>query len=210
MFGCGIGKKSFYFLYHSGQYPCMLEVQLLHSMDSATCLAPSRSINTARCCCRRIFSSRTTRPNCACTRTSTTSTCAFFSEVSEFVAAVEGDTGNGLFVIDLDALHNMQADMQDSRKTLMLGELLQRLPAGKRIRLPAEQRARAGATCCSRSWSTAIAWPMPKSRSPTMCWSTSCSTCSSSRSAATWCALVHLGDTGNGWTRLACARRASS
>jgi diguanylate cyclase (GGDEF)-like protein len=56
---------------------------------------------------------------------------AFFSEVSEFVAAVEGDTGNGLFVIDLDALHNMQSDMQDSRKTLMLGELLQRLPAGK-------------------------------------------------------------------------------
>jgi diguanylate cyclase (GGDEF)-like protein len=56
---------------------------------------------------------------------------AFFSEVSQFVAAVEGDTGNGLFVIDLDALHNMQSDMQDSRKTLMLGELLQRLPAGK-------------------------------------------------------------------------------
>ncbi|MFC5548677.1 diguanylate cyclase [Massilia aerilata] len=56
---------------------------------------------------------------------------AFFSEVSQFVAAVEGDTGNGLFVIDLDALHNMQSDMLDSRKTLMLGELLQRLPAGK-------------------------------------------------------------------------------
>jgi diguanylate cyclase (GGDEF)-like protein len=55
----------------------------------------------------------------------------FFSEVSEFVAAVEGDTGHGLFVIDLDALHNVQADMQDSRKTLMLGELLQRLPAGR-------------------------------------------------------------------------------
>jgi two-component system cell cycle response regulator len=55
----------------------------------------------------------------------------FFSEVSEFVAAVEGDAGNGLFVIDLDALHNMQSDMQDSRKTLMLGELLQRLPDGK-------------------------------------------------------------------------------
>jgi diguanylate cyclase (GGDEF)-like protein len=55
----------------------------------------------------------------------------FFSEVSEFVAAVEADTGNGLFVIDLDALHNMQSDMRDSRKTLMLGELLQRLPAGR-------------------------------------------------------------------------------
>jgi diguanylate cyclase (GGDEF)-like protein len=55
----------------------------------------------------------------------------FFSEVSEFVAAVESDTGHGLFVIDLDALHNMQSDMQDSRKTLMLGELLQRLPAGR-------------------------------------------------------------------------------
>lgn len=55
----------------------------------------------------------------------------FFSEVSEFVAAVEGDAGNGLFVIDLDALHNMQSDMQDSRKTLMLGELLQRLPDGR-------------------------------------------------------------------------------
>jgi diguanylate cyclase (GGDEF)-like protein len=55
----------------------------------------------------------------------------FFSEVSEFVAAVGNDTGHGLFVIDLDALHNMQSDMQDSRKTLMLGELLQRLPAGR-------------------------------------------------------------------------------
>jgi diguanylate cyclase (GGDEF)-like protein len=55
----------------------------------------------------------------------------FFSEVSEFVAAVAADTGNGLFVIDLDALHNMQSDMQDSRKTLMLGELLQRLPDGR-------------------------------------------------------------------------------
>lgn len=52
----------------------------------------------------------------------------FFSEVSDFVAAVEQDGCNSLYVIDLDALHNMQADMQDSRKTLMLGELLQRLP----------------------------------------------------------------------------------
>ena len=56
----------------------------------------------------------------------------FFSELSPFVAAVASDTDNSLFVIDLDALHNMQADMQDSRKTLMLGELLQRLPADKR------------------------------------------------------------------------------
>jgi diguanylate cyclase (GGDEF)-like protein len=54
----------------------------------------------------------------------------FFDEVSDFVAAVEQDTGHGLFVIDLDALHNLQADMHDSRKTLMLGELLQRLPGG--------------------------------------------------------------------------------
>jgi diguanylate cyclase (GGDEF)-like protein len=52
----------------------------------------------------------------------------FFNEVRDFVAAVENDHGNSLFVIDLDALHNMQSDMQDSRKTLMLGELLQRLP----------------------------------------------------------------------------------
>jgi diguanylate cyclase (GGDEF)-like protein len=52
----------------------------------------------------------------------------FFNEVRDFVAAVENDHGNSLFVIDLDALHNMQSDMQDSRKTLMLSELLQRLP----------------------------------------------------------------------------------
>jgi diguanylate cyclase (GGDEF)-like protein len=52
----------------------------------------------------------------------------FFNEVKDFVAAVENDHGNSLFVIDLDALHNMQSDMQDSRKTLMLSELLQRLP----------------------------------------------------------------------------------
>ena len=53
----------------------------------------------------------------------------FFNEVQQFVAAVENDRGNALFVIDLDALHNMQSDMQDSRKTLMLSELLQRLPS---------------------------------------------------------------------------------
>ncbi|MBC7683871.1 MAG: GGDEF domain-containing protein [Bdellovibrionales bacterium] len=52
----------------------------------------------------------------------------FFSEVQDFVMAVQGDTGNALFVIDLDALHSMQSDMLDRRKTLMLSELLQRLP----------------------------------------------------------------------------------
>jgi len=55
---------------------------------------------------------------------------AFYSEVAQFVAAVENDVDASLFVIDLDALHNMQSDMQDSRKTLMLGELLARLPRG--------------------------------------------------------------------------------
>jgi diguanylate cyclase (GGDEF)-like protein len=55
----------------------------------------------------------------------------FFSEVAEFTAAVERDHGESLFVIDLDALHNMQADLQESRKTLMLGELLERLPRGR-------------------------------------------------------------------------------
>jgi len=54
----------------------------------------------------------------------------FFSEAAEFTAAVEADRGGSLFVIDLDALHNMQADLHDSRKTLMLGELLARLPRG--------------------------------------------------------------------------------
>ncbi|MGF6273127.1 two-component system cell cycle response regulator [Massilia sp. UYP11] len=52
----------------------------------------------------------------------------FFSEVAEFTAAVAADHGASLFVIDLDALHNMQADLHDGRKTLMLGELLERLP----------------------------------------------------------------------------------
>ena len=52
----------------------------------------------------------------------------FFNEVQDFVMAVENDSGNALFVIDLEALHNMQSDMQDSRKTLMLSELLERLP----------------------------------------------------------------------------------
>lgn len=55
----------------------------------------------------------------------------FFDEVQDFVMAVENDIGNSLFVIDLDALHNMQSDMQDARKTLQLGELLQRLPGGQ-------------------------------------------------------------------------------
>lgn len=53
----------------------------------------------------------------------------FFNEVQDFVMAVQSDPGHSLFVIDLDALHNMQSDMLDSRKTLMLGELLQRLPS---------------------------------------------------------------------------------
>ena len=52
----------------------------------------------------------------------------FFSEVQDFVMAVQGDAGNALFVIDLDALHSMQSDMLEQRKTLTLSELLQRLP----------------------------------------------------------------------------------
>ena len=52
----------------------------------------------------------------------------FFDEVSRFVEAVVHDDGDNLYVIDLDALHNMQADMGEGRRTLMLGELLQRLP----------------------------------------------------------------------------------
>ena len=55
----------------------------------------------------------------------------FFDEVQDFVMAVQGESGNALFVIDLDALHSMQSDMHDSRKTLMLGELLQRLPTSQ-------------------------------------------------------------------------------
>ncbi len=55
----------------------------------------------------------------------------FFDEVSDFVMAVQNERDSSLFVIDLDALHNMQSDMQESRKTLMLGELLQRLPGGQ-------------------------------------------------------------------------------
>ena len=53
----------------------------------------------------------------------------FFNEVQDFVMAIQGGGDNALFVIDLDALHSMQSDMLDSRKTLMLGELLQRLPS---------------------------------------------------------------------------------
>jgi len=56
----------------------------------------------------------------------------FFSELAQYVAAVDADRGNSLFVIDLDTLHNMQADLHDARKTLMLGELLARLPPGQR------------------------------------------------------------------------------
>ncbi|TWI60899.1 diguanylate cyclase (GGDEF)-like protein [Pseudoduganella lurida] len=53
---------------------------------------------------------------------------AFFNEVSHFVSAIGNSRDHDLFVIDLDALHNLQSDMQSSRKTLMLGELLERLP----------------------------------------------------------------------------------
>lgn len=56
----------------------------------------------------------------------------FFDDVLRFAEAVSGDDGDNLYVIDLDALHNMQADMPAGRRTLMLGELLQRLPAGHR------------------------------------------------------------------------------
>lgn len=52
----------------------------------------------------------------------------FFDDVSRFVDAVARDGGDNLYVIDLDALHNLQADMPDGRRTLLLGELLQRLP----------------------------------------------------------------------------------
>jgi len=55
----------------------------------------------------------------------------FHSELAQFVAAVEADGNGSLFVIDLDALHNMQSDLGDGRKTLMLGELLARLPPGR-------------------------------------------------------------------------------
>lgn len=56
----------------------------------------------------------------------------FFHELSEFVDAVERDDGDSLYLIDLDALYNMQSDMLAKRKTLLLGELLQRLPADHR------------------------------------------------------------------------------
>jgi hypothetical protein len=56
----------------------------------------------------------------------------FFHELSEFVTAVERDAADSLYVVDLDALHNMQSDLRDARKTLLLGELLQRLPADRR------------------------------------------------------------------------------
>jgi two-component system cell cycle response regulator len=53
----------------------------------------------------------------------------FFDEICPFADAVAHDGGDNLYVIDLDALHNMQSDMPDGRRTLMLGELLQRLPS---------------------------------------------------------------------------------
>lgn len=52
----------------------------------------------------------------------------FFDEISDFIMAARADEGDDLFVIDLDALHNMQTDANDNRKTIMLSELLQRLP----------------------------------------------------------------------------------
>ncbi|MFL6656732.1 MAG: diguanylate cyclase [Massilia sp.] len=53
----------------------------------------------------------------------------FFDEVNDFVMAVQYDDGDSLFVIDLDSLHSVQADMQqERRKTMNLGELLERLP----------------------------------------------------------------------------------
>lgn len=55
----------------------------------------------------------------------------FFHEGRAFVDAVEADPGNSLFVIDLDALHNMQADLGDGRRLMMLSELLQSLPADR-------------------------------------------------------------------------------
>jgi diguanylate cyclase (GGDEF)-like protein len=56
----------------------------------------------------------------------------FFHELSDFVAAVERDDGDSLYLIELDALYNMQSDLHAARKTLLLGELLQRLPSGHR------------------------------------------------------------------------------
>ena len=56
----------------------------------------------------------------------------FFHELSDFVAAVDADSGDSLYLIDLDALYNMQSDLLAARKTLLLGELLQRLPANHR------------------------------------------------------------------------------
>ena len=56
----------------------------------------------------------------------------FFRELSDFVAAVDADSGDSLYLIDLDALYNMQSDLLAARKTLLLSELLQRLPANHR------------------------------------------------------------------------------
>lgn len=52
----------------------------------------------------------------------------FFHEARAFVEAVAAEPAGSLFVIDLDALHNMQSDLCGDRRTLMLGELLQSLP----------------------------------------------------------------------------------
>lgn len=56
----------------------------------------------------------------------------FFHQMSDFVTAVSHAEDNALFLIDLDVLYNMQADMlQQKRQTMFLSDLLQRLPAGR-------------------------------------------------------------------------------
>jgi two-component system cell cycle response regulator len=53
----------------------------------------------------------------------------FFDQMSDFVKAAQSTDHHKLFVIDLDVLHNMQDDLQHSRKqTMFLSDLLQRLP----------------------------------------------------------------------------------
>lgn len=56
----------------------------------------------------------------------------FFDQMRDFVQAVEVAEKNTLFVIDLDVLHSMQVDMQQQkRQTMLLSDLLQRLPANQ-------------------------------------------------------------------------------
>ncbi len=55
----------------------------------------------------------------------------FFDQMTDFVDAVSRADEHALFLIDLDVLYNMQADMQQQkRQTMFLSDLLQRLPAG--------------------------------------------------------------------------------